>query len=101
MPHLGYNSSACCNSQQVKTVKNCHKEPGLRYCPDPTSTCESYNSYKYFSRKIPQTNGIFSKEQILLKTRRSSNFLISLIQLLLKFIYKNKSNSAEEHETKL
>ena len=23
MPHLGYNSSACCNSQQVKTVKNC------------------------------------------------------------------------------
>ena len=60
MPHLGCNSCACSNCQQVKTVNYYHKELGLRYYRDPISSPESYNSQKHFSTKTPQTNGVFS-----------------------------------------
>ena len=60
MQHLGCNSCACNNSEQVKTFNYCHEELGLRYCQDPTSTSESYNSRKYFSTKAPQENELFS-----------------------------------------
>ena len=44
---------------------------------------------------------MFSEKQILLETRRSASFFISLIQLLEKFIYKYENKSVEEHKTKL
>ena len=68
---------------------------------DPTSASDSYNSHKHFSKKTSQANGMFSEKQILLETRRSASFFISLIQLLEKFIYKYENKSVEEHKTKL
>ena len=102
MQHLGCNSWACGNSSQVKTVNYCHKELGLRYCRDHGPTSESYSSNKYFSTRTPQTNGSFlKKKQILLTTRRSASFFISLIQLLEKFIWKYERKSVGEHRTKM
>ena len=86
----------------MKTINYCQKEFGLRHCEDPTSASECYKSDKLSSTKTLQTNSFFSSKQILLETRRSGKFFISLIQLFeKKFIKRYKSRSIEEHENEL
>ena len=44
---------------------------GLRYCRDPTSASERYDSHKHFSTKTAKTNEIFSEKQIFVETNSS------------------------------